>query len=431
MSDILAGSGLEADYELLLSFLYMCPAGLLQIDPSGAVRMANPLAAQLLLPLGGSPVLDNLFERLETFAPEIRNLASSYSAPRGTICASHRVFVNKSWSNPEVLSISLLRVDRDCLMAVVTDISLQVKQERQLKQTESWFEAIFTGVNDFAFFALDRYGLIEEWNSSGLRQTGFQTAEMLGRTLHCLYASDENIRHKPELQLEAARREGWHVDEGRCVRKDGSRYWSQSLVAALREENGEICGFSMVLRDITERRVTAAEVQRLLTTDHLTGAVNRARFFELAETEIARWHRHRRPLSVVMIDLDHFKHVNDTSGHAAGDQVLRVTVERCRTVLRSFDIVARMGGEEFVILLPGTDDLEVVEIAEQIRAVIAAEPVVAGDLLLAITASLGCATISEDAEDLDALLKLADEALYRAKRRGRNRVETQPVLNPP
>ena len=255
---------------------------------------------------------------------------------------------------------------------------------------------------------------------------------MLGRTLHCLYASDENIRHKPELQLEAARREGWHVDEGRCVRKDGSRYWSQSLVAALREENGEICGFSMVLRDITERRMTAAEVQRLLTTDHLTGAVNRARFFELAETEIARWHRHRRPLSVVMIDLDHFKHVNDTSGHAAGDQVLCVTVERCRTVLRSFDIVARMGGEEFVILLPGTDDLEVVEIAEQIRAVIAAEPVVAGDLLLApITASLGCATISEYAEDLDALLKLADEALYRAKRRGRNRVETQPVLNPP
>lgn len=431
MSDTGAAADLEAEYEQLLSFLYMCPAGLLQIDPSGVVRMANPLAAQLLLPLGHSPILDNLFERLEAFAPEIRNLASAFTEPRGTICANHRVFVNKSWSNPKVLSISLLRVDPDCLMAVITDISLQVKQERQLKQTESWFEAIFTGVNDFAFFSLDRYGLIEGWNTSGVRQTGFGIDEVLGRTLHCLYAPDENIRHKPELQLDAARLEGWHLDEGRCVRKDGSRYWSQSLVAALREENGEICGFSMVLRDITERRLSAAEVQRLLTTDHLTGAVNRARFFELAETEITRWHRHRRPLSAVMIDLDHFKQVNDTNGHAAGDEVLRITVERCRTVLRSFDTVARIGGEEFVILLPGTNEVEAIEIAERVRAVIATGPVSAGGRSLDITASLGCATIGDDAEDLDTLLKLADEALYRAKRLGRNRVEMQSALDTP
>ena len=423
MNDKAAMDDLTAEHEALLSFVYMCPAGLLQTDLQGAVRMANPLAAQLLLPLGTTPMLDNLFERLEPFAPEIRNLAADFTDAHGPICENHRIFINKSWLEPKVFSLSLLRIDPDCLMAVLTDISLQVQQERRLKQTESWFDAIFAGVNDFTFFTLDREGRIGGWNASGFRQTGFTADEMLGQTLHRLYAPDENVRHKPEIQLDAARREGWNLDEGRCVRKDGSRYWSQSLVSALREENGEICGFAMVLRDITERRLSGDEVRRLLTTDHLTGAVNRARFLEVAESEIARWRRYRTPLSAIMLDLDHFKHINDSGGHAAGDEVLRTAVLRCQSALRPFDTLARLGGEEFVILLPGSGLSDALEVAERVRRAMAEQPVRASGHSFKVTASLGCATLGDEVEDLDMLLRVADDAVYRAKRLGRDRVE--------
>jgi diguanylate cyclase (GGDEF)-like protein/PAS domain S-box-containing protein len=386
--------------------------------------MANPLAAQLLIPLGNTPMLENLFDCLQPYSPELRNIVAAFDAPRGMISENLRIFLNKSWAEPKVLALSLMRIDADCVMAVLTDISTQVKQERLLKQTESWFDAIFAGVNDFAFFTLDRQGRIDTWNSSCSRQTGFDEDEVIGRSLDCLFAAEDNVRHKQELHLDAARREGWHMDDGRCVRKDLSLYWSHSLVAALREENGEVCGFSVVLRDITQRRLNAEEVRRLLTTDHLTGAANRARLLDVAESEINKSRRYGKPLSAIMLDLDHFKRINDTGGHAAGDEVLIEAVRRCRPVLRSFDTIARMGGEEFVILLPGTTSSSAVEIAELVRVALAESPFITSSKQFTVTASLGCASLENRSMDIDGLLRNADEALYRAKKLGRNRVES-------
>jgi diguanylate cyclase (GGDEF)-like protein/PAS domain S-box-containing protein len=422
MDDVARYKEIEGDLLGLLSFLYLCPAGLLQTDLSGAVKMANPLAAQLLIPLGETPALENLFDCLQPYSPELRNIVADFNSPRGMISENLRIFLNKSWAEPKVLSLSLMRIDADCLMAVLTDISTQVKQERLLKQTEAWFDAIFAGVNDFAFFTLDRDGAIDTWNSSCSRQTGFGEEDVMGRKLDCLFAAESNAKHKLQLHLDAARREGWHMDDGRCVRKDLSLYWSHSLVAALREENGEVCGFSVVLRDITERRLNAEEVRRLLTTDHLTGAANRARLLEAAESEINKSRRYRTPLSAIMLDLDHFKRINDTGGHAAGDEVLIEAVRRCRAILRSFDTIARMGGEEFVILLPGTAAAGAVEIAELIRVALADMPFITSSKPFAVTASLGCATLEGRSMDIDGLLRNADEALYRAKKLGRNRV---------
>ncbi|HEX2571354.1 MAG TPA: diguanylate cyclase [Polyangia bacterium] len=167
-----------------------------------------------------------------------------------------------------------------------------------------------------------------------------------------------------------------------------------------------------------------SEVQRLATTDALTGALNRRHFTMLAEQEILRARQKRRGLAVVMFDADHFKRVNDTYGHGAGDQVLREISDRCRAATRGDDLFGRYGGEEFIMLLPGADQEAAVEIADRIRQAIASRPVSTEQGELSVTISAGIACLDEATETLAKIVERADAALYEAKRAGRNRVMT-------
>ncbi len=165
------------------------------------------------------------------------------------------------------------------------------------------------------------------------------------------------------------------------------------------------------------------EVQRLATLDGLTNTFNRRHFMELAQTQLEAARRFSLPLSALMIDVDHFKSVNDRYGHAIGDRVLRGVADRCRSALRSIDVLGRYGGEEFVILLPGTPRGSASTIlAERIRRAVAEEPIHTDAGPVHVTVSLGVAESTADTQDLAALLKRADAALYEAKQTGRNRV---------
>jgi len=204
------------------------------------------------------------------------------------------------------------------------------------------------------------------------------------------------------------------------------------------------------------------ELQRLATTDPLTGLLNRRRMNEVLEQAIEHHRRKRRPLSLVMIDLDHFKRFNDAHGHLAGDQLLRVLGLRLRTRSRAGDAAARLGteppaswsgsfprgpagssaegvvedrdaaaarygGEEFVLILPETSKADALRVAERVRAAVAAAPLVeAMGEAGRVTLSAGVATFPEDGDDPDALLRAADDALYAAKHAGRNRVVGAP-----
>ncbi|HYF55217.1 MAG TPA: diguanylate cyclase [Salinarimonas sp.] len=421
-------AALQAENQTLLEFLYLCPAGLMQVDARGTVELANPLAAQILMPIAKTPVIENLFELLEACAPDLRALVADFAEPRGAVFENRRLVVDQSDAmNPHVLSLTVIKVEEGRYMAVLTDISRQVAQERRLKQADAWFSAIMTGVNDFALLSLDATGRINAWNPSGERQTGFPEREVLGRTLNLFLLPEDAVQGRALDQIEHARRDGWHIDEGWRRRRDGSRYWCQSLVSALEEEGGEVIGFSVVLRDVTEGKVTGDELRRMLVTDHLTGVANRARFFELAASEEARHRRLDRPLSALMIDADHFKRINDTYGHATGDAVLKALAQACGDTLRSTDILGRLGGEEFGVLLPGLDIEGARTVAERLRE--AAEglrvPVEGG--VVAFTVSVGCATMDNATGSVAALLQAADRALYAAKRGGRNQVATAPV----
>lgn len=169
---------------------------------------------------------------------------------------------------------------------------------------------------------------------------------------------------------------------------------------------------------------THEELHRLATHDHLTGLSNRSTVVEQLALELRRTSRDLEPLSVVLADLDHFKQVNDTYGHGAGDAVLREAAKRIRSVLRPQDSLGRYGGEEFLLVLPGCGESAAKGVAERVRATIAEQPVCVGPLTLSMTASMGLACTSSWTDSASELIERADRALYRAKARGRNRVET-------
>ncbi len=166
------------------------------------------------------------------------------------------------------------------------------------------------------------------------------------------------------------------------------------------------------------------EVKQLSITDPLTGLYNRRHFFEQAVREFARARRYERPLAAIMLDLDRFKRVNDTYGHAVGDQVLQAVARICRRELRQIDLLARYGGEEFVALLPESELVEAGQVAQRLcdRMAAAIFDTNAGPVKL--TVSLGVAALDHDCAELDDLLKRADRALYAAKEAGRNRVHS-------
>lgn len=165
-----------------------------------------------------------------------------------------------------------------------------------------------------------------------------------------------------------------------------------------------------------------AEVERLAKTDDLTGLLNRRAFFERADSAFYHARMERQPLAAIMLDIDHFKRVNDTFGHTKGDEVLRWIARECQKLLRSPDVLARYGGEEFALLLPNTTQEEAKRLAEQIRTHIAYHPIEMNRQSVRISLSLGVAAISSEMSDVNDLLNLADSRLYGAKTQGRNQV---------
>ncbi len=179
--------------------------------------------------------------------------------------------------------------------------------------------------------------------------------------------------------------------------------------------------YSHLQRYRLEQQLEAAS-----NTDVLTGVSNRRHFVSTAMVEMARARREGAPLALLVIDLDHFKTVNDQYGHVAGDQVLRMVGGVCRDRSRPTDVVARLGGEEFAILLPGAGVAEASVVAEQVRLAIADTPVpVGGDVSVVATASIGVSVFASDDGDYQPMLARADTALYRAKRLGRNQVRME------
>jgi diguanylate cyclase (GGDEF)-like protein/PAS domain S-box-containing protein len=412
---------LRVENERLTEFLYLVPVGLAQVDALGDVALMNSTGAQLLMPLADGPALTNLFDLLDPYAPELRNLVRQHTAPSGVICEGRRIdlaSVGRGRARrPMHLAVGLMRIDAERVMAVVQDISHTVEQERALFADQQRFRAIYEGMRDSMICTLGRDERVNSWNESGERLFGYDLSEIAGSPLEKL------VVHEGERQpIERARQSGWSELEGWTTRKDGMRFWGEGVVAMLYDEQGAISGYSVVLRDRSERKLARDKLLELATTDALTGLSNRRTFYDQGDREIVRRARYKSSLSVLMIDADRFKSVNDTHGHAAGDEVLRNLASVLKSTVRATDLPARYGGEEFVVLLPETAAPEAILVAERIRAAVEASNVQIDDKIIRYTISIGVSEAGGATSDLKTLLAAADSALYRAKNEGRNRV---------
>ena len=165
------------------------------------------------------------------------------------------------------------------------------------------------------------------------------------------------------------------------------------------------------------------EIHNLAITDDLTQIFNRRHFFELADRELERSRRSGRSLAIVLFDIDDFKGVNDSHGHLAGDRILQEMCRACQVVVRPYDVFARFGGEEFIFLLPDTDELRAKAFAERLRQLVAEHVVSFNGTNVQMTISIGTATYNSTEDTLDDLISRADSALYKAKEMGKDRLE--------
>ncbi len=303
-----------------------------------------------------------------------------------------------------------------------TDITEVRKSGEKLRETVQLMNEIIRNSSMFVW-ELDPKGRFVFVQGSE-RSLGYTPKEMLGREFEELLPSDSvpalNIRH-PFSNVVVS-----------LAAKGGREVWMSLTGLPVYSSKGRFAGCRGVSVDVTEKHLKDMKIQELFKKleeaalhDNLTGLANRKKFNERFDVEVKRQRRNGRPFSLLVADLDHFKAVNDTFGHLVGDEVLKKIAETLQREMRATDLVARFGGEEFIVLLPETDRLDARRVAEKVRARVAGRElsIQGADRPLHVTLSIGVSTmLKEDQRSFDDLMEAADRAVYQAKQDGRNRV---------
>ena len=304
-----------------------------------------------------------------------------------------------------------------------------------LQQSERKYRSIFEDSKDMIFIVgLDAQ--VEDVSPACQEVLGYTKPELLKiKLLDLIVDPEDNIWFQDAISDQRSI-QNYEVE---LKRKDGLVI--QTLVSATPRLNqdGKITGVRGSVRDITSRkeaeaeRMRALELEQIAIKDPLTKIYNRRFFIEVAEKELERDKRKGSPLSVIILDIDHYKKVNDSYGHLIGDQVLINLANLCLNNIRNMDIFARFGGDEFVILMPDTDKKMASETADRLRVLVAEKPMAASDKSeVPITISLGISDWnSEIPIEINELLDQADQALYQAKQAGRNRVKVWRITDSP
>jgi len=212
--------------------------------------------------------------------------------------------------------------------------------------------------------------------------------------------------------------------EFRIIWPDGQVRHIKAAALVKRHEEGKPTRMTGVNWDVTKQRTLENELRRLATTDPLTGASNRRSFMNQATQEFSRGHRYDNPMTMLTLDIDHFKKINDTFGHMVGDEILKILVATCKDTLRATDIFARMGGEEFSAILPQTDIKAARLTSERLRKAVEDHCLATEGGEVCYTISIGLSQLTPEDVSIEDIMRRADDALYKAKNSGRNRVES-------
>jgi diguanylate cyclase (GGDEF)-like protein/PAS domain S-box-containing protein len=296
-------------------------------------------------------------------------------------------------------------------VGTVQDVTELRQVERQLRHERDYGAAITSSMHEG--FILTRNGAILEVNQALCELTGYTREELVGTGAPYPFWAPEAVEEITRQR--ALIDESGHEFETTYRRKDGTRLDASIMSVAARATDGELLGYVSTIRDVSERKRHMAELERLATHDPLTGLPNHRVFHERLREDVARAGRQGQPLSVAILDLDHFKSINDEQGHRVGDSVLRELGRRLGVVPREGELIARVGGEEFAWIL-NADGSEALKAAERARHAIVGTPFAQ---VGTVTVSIGVCELAA-ADGAEALYARADEALYLAKEQGRN-----------
>lgn len=408
-----------------LRLLQALPAAVL-VTQGGAIRFANAASANLL----EAPSIESLIGRLSgdfvhpldqvRSTNRIQAVAVPEQAGRPNKSSEFRIRTIRG--NLRMVLISSVAIEWEGAPAVLMcgmDMTHQSEIEAQLRESEQNFRRLFDNMQD-VYYRTNAQGVVQHVGPGVRRVLGYEPHEIEGRTAESYYPQSTD-----RDAFKVAIMEKGEVSDfpGQMVRRDGTVIDISISSHALYDHAGNFAGVEGIYRDVTQRKNLERELQRLATTDMLTGMANRRAFLECAESVYAHARIHGEPLTLLMLDLDHFKTINDRFGHLEGDRALVEFAQAVKSQLRASDAVGRLGGEEFGVLLPATALEEGMEVATRIMNSIRALQLTddAGHTYT-ITASLGMGAFRQSDRSLRDMLDRADQALYLAKRRGRDQI---------
>jgi diguanylate cyclase (GGDEF)-like protein/PAS domain S-box-containing protein len=312
-----------------------------------------------------------------------------------------------------------LRAQRDAVARLRLEVAERQKAEREARDSQERFRRLIELSPDAV--VVHKNGLLLYANRAALTMTGISPqTDIHGHNLLefvCQDNQEEMSKHLDQWRQGSVENK---TDDVTLVRDDG-REVACEIISGLTTYDGQ-AAVQTVIRDISHRKNMEADLRRMATTDHLTQLHNRRNYLELSRGEVERARRYGRPLSVMVLDLDNFKNVNDCHGHAAGDEVLRRTAQVCRDQLRECDFMGRLGGEEFGVTLPETELEMAQKVADRLRVAVSEIRLDLESGLVSLTVSIGVAQCDLENESLDDVLLRADRAMYTAKEAGRNQV---------
>ena len=424
--DITARKHAESEHRVLSEALRQSPQALLLADPNTVITYINPAFSHLF---GYRPE--------ELVGKSVRVLVPGSQADQVThsdVVAQVREVRSYSFEAdrvardgaliPVLVNIGTIADDRGVTIGMVASFS----DLRSLRENESMLRKLSLAVDQspasVIITGLD--GKIEYVNDTFVHDTGYSRTEAIGRNPRFLRSGKTPRETYESLWCSLNKGEVWR---GEFInrRKDGSEYPDAVTIAPLRQSNGKITHYVALQEDITERRRTEEQIKDLAFYDPLTRLPNRRLLIDRLKQSIASGVRSKRDGALMFIDLDNFKTLNDTFGHATGDKVLEQVGKRLSSCVREGDTVARLGGDEFVVMLDSLSDsaheaaAKTKAVGEKILAAIG-QPLLIGDLKFDISASIGATLFGENQSDIGELLMQADIGMYQAKSAGRNRL---------
>lgn len=302
-------------------------------------------------------------------------------------------------------------------VGLVTDISESKLAGEAISQL-----AAIVQYSDEAIVGTNLAGQITTWNAGAQKLLGYAAAEVLGKPIAILVPTPNRELDIEKLLARIEQGEVSRIDETGLCRKDGSRVPVSLTFSPIHKANGEVLGVALFAHDITERKVAENKLEYQARHDLLTGLPNRSLLTHRLADLIEKARRAGRMAGVIFIDLDGFKFVNDTLGHETGDILLQQVSERLNLCKRAGDTLARMGGDEFMLIAQDVPEAKIaLEIAERLTAILK-EPFHVADRALHISASIGISMYPRDGSDVSTLQRNADTAMYDAKRSGKDRI---------